>query len=407
MAFTITTRQVQGTAREVSTTYAGLSGDVRPGDTLLLDDGLIELSVEGVDQLDVHTRVVHGGLLKEHKGINLPGVAVNIPILTEKDLEDLAFGVAQGVDYVAVSFVNRAEDIVQVKRALADLGPNAAGIPIIAKLEKPAALTNLEAILEIADGVMVARGDLAVELSPQLVPPAQKRIIQAANRLNKIVITATQMLESMTRNPRPTRAEASDVANAVYDGTDAVMLSAETASGDFPIEAVKMMAAIIETAEDTLEEWGRCRESNEGPASNSVNLARAARELVRGQDVAAIAVFTFAGREALDLSKVRPGVPILAFTPEPETYFRLSLLWGVIPQLIPYTNMVEAMLAHIEAARIRNAPIHPGQQVVLVAGLPGGQAAANLILVHTVRTPLAAIQEVNAAADALVPYMAL
>jgi pyruvate kinase len=215
------------------------------------------------------------------------------------------------------------------------------------------------------------------------------------------------MLESMTRNPRPTRAEASDVANAVYDGTDAVMLSAETASGDFPIEAVKMMAAIIETAENTMEEWGRCRESNEGPANNSVNLARAARELVRGQDVAAIAVFTFAGREALDLSKVRPGVPILAFTPEPETYFRLSLLWGVIPQLISYTNMVEAMLAHIEAARIRNSPIHAGQQVVLVAGLPGGQAAANLILVHTVRTPLAAIQEVNAPADALVPYMAL
>jgi pyruvate kinase len=178
MAFTITTRHIQGTAREVSTTYAGLADDVRPGDTLLLDDGLIELSVEGVDQLDVHTRVVHGGLLKEHKGINLPGVAVNIPILTEKDLEDLAFGVAQGVDYIAVSFVNRADDIVHVKRALADLGPNAAGIPIIAKLEKPAALTNLEAILEIADGVMVARGDLAVELSPQLVPPAQNALFR-------------------------------------------------------------------------------------------------------------------------------------------------------------------------------------------------------------------------------------
>jgi pyruvate kinase len=404
MEFTITTRQVEGTAREVSTTYADLPGDVQPGDTLLLDDGLIELRVERVDRLDVRTRVVHGGLLKEHKGINLPGVAVSIPILTEKDLEDLAFGVEQGVDYVAVSFVSRAEDIVLVQQALADLGPAASRLPVIAKLEKPAALTNLEAILEVADGVMVARGDLAVELSPQLVPPAQKRIIQAANQRHKIVITATQMLESMTRNPRPTRAEASDVANAIYDGTDAVMLSAETASGDFPVEAVKMMAAIIEAAEDTMEEWGRWRESREATADNSVNLARAVSELVRGPDVAAIAAFTCAGREALHLSKVRARVPILAFTPEPDTYARLALLWGVLPQLIPYPATVEVMLGHIEAARIRSAPIHAGQQVVLVAELPAGNALpANFILLHTVRAPLAAIQEANAATSMIMP----
>ncbi len=389
--FTITTRPVEGNAREVSTTYAGLPGDVQPGDTLLLDDGLMELRVERVDGPDVRTRVVHGGLLKEHKGINLPGVVVGIPILSEKDLEDLAFGVAQGVDYLAVSFVQCAGDIVRVKQALAELGPEAASLPVIAKLEKPAALANLEAILDIADGVMVARGDLAVELSPELVPPAQKRIIQSANQRRKIVITATQMLESMTRNPRPTRAEASDVANAVYDGTDAVMLSGETASGDFPVETVKMMAAIIQAAEATLDEWGRWRGLSED-ADEALNLARAARELARGQNVTAIAVFTQAGRRALDISKARPGAPIVAFTPDPETYARLSLLWGVTPCLIPDADTVEAMLACIEAAAIPDLPIYAGRQIVLIADLPAGSSVpANLLLLHTVRAPLAAL----------------
>ena len=401
--FTITTQPVEGSAREVATTYAGLAADVRPGDTLLLDDGLIELFVERVDSRAVHTRVVHGGLLKEHKGINLPGVAVNLPILTEKDLEDLAFGVAQEVDYVAVSFVSRAEDIAHVKRALAELGSQAAVLPVIAKLEKPEALKNLDEILDVADGVMVARGDLAVELSHQLVPPAQKRIIQAANQRHKIVITATQMLESMTRNACPTRAEASDVANAIYDGTDAVMLSAETASGEFPVEAVKMMGAIIEAAEDTMEECGRRLETGGGTADNSVNLARAACELVRGQAVAAIGLFTFDGREALHLSKARSRVPILAFTPEPKTFSQLSLLWGVIPQLIPVTNTVEAMLAHIEAARIPSVPLRVGQQVTLVASLPDGELVpANFILLHTVRKPLAAIQEASVVTNTVV-----
>jgi pyruvate kinase len=383
--FTITTRDVVGDARECSTTYTGLPDDVRPGSRLLLDDGLMELRVERVEGPDVRTRVVHGGVLKEHKGINLPGVLVNIPSLTEKDRADLAFGVAQDVDYVAISFVRRPEDVATVKRALVEIDPRAARLPIIAKLEKPAALDNLDAIIEVADGVMVARGDLGVELSPQQVPIAQKRIIEAANRHRKIVITATQMLESMITHPLPTRAEVSDVANAIFDGTDAVMLSGETASGQYPVESVKMMAAIIAEAEGHAKEWGRWHGATETTSDDSIALARAARELAHDRDVTAIAIFTLSGRNARLMSKARPDVPILAFTPEPKTHLRLSLLWGVTPYLIPHADSVEAMLAHVEAAMLLNSPVRPGQQVILIAGLPTNRLVpANFILLHTV-----------------------
>jgi pyruvate kinase len=383
--FTITAREIVGNAHEVSTTYTGLPDDVRPGSRLLLDDGLMELRVEKVDGPDVHTRVVHGGILKEHKGINLPGVIVNIPSLTDKDRADLAFGVAQEVDYVAISFVRRPEDVANVKRALVEIDPRASKLPIIAKLEKPAALDNLDAIIEIADGVMVARGDLGVELSPQQVPTAQKRIIEAANRHRKIVITATQMLESMIEHPLPTRAEVSDVANAIFDSTDAVMLSGETASGHYPVESVKMMAAIIAEAEGHVKEWGRWHGATESTSDDSIALARAARELAHDRDVSAIAIFTLSGRNARIMSKARPEVPILAFTPEPKTHLRLALLWGVTPYLIPHADTVEAMLAHVEAAMLLNSPVRPGQQVVLIAGLPTNKLVpANFILLHTV-----------------------
>jgi pyruvate kinase len=383
--FTITARDVVGSASEVSTTYTGLPEDVRPGNHLLLDDGLMELQVERVDGPDVHTRVVHGGMLKEHKGINLPGVMVNIPSLTDKDRADLAFGVAQDVDYVAISFVRRSEDVANVKRALVEIDPKAAKLPIIAKLEKPSALDNLDAIVEIADGVMVARGDLGVELSPQQVPTAQKRIIEAANRHRKIVITATQMLESMITHPVPTRAEVSDVANAIFDSTDAVMLSGETASGAYPVETVKMMAAIIAEAEAHIAEWGRWHGVIESTSDDSIALARAARELAHDREVTAIAIFTLTGRNARIMSKARPNVPILAFTPEPKAYLRLALLWGVTPYLIPHADSVEAMLAHVEAAMLLNSPVRPGQQVILIAGLPTNKMVpANFILLHTV-----------------------
>ena len=384
-AFTITTRDVVGTASEVSTTYTGLPEDVHRGDRLLLDDGRLELAVENVEGSNVYTRVVHGGLLREHKGINLPGVMVNIPSLTEKDREDLEFGVAQQVDMVAMSFVRRPEDVATVKRALVEIDPAAAKLPIIAKLEKPAALDNLDAIIQVADGVMVARGDLGVELSPQEVPTAQKRIIAAANRERKVVITATQMLESMMTNPLPTRAEASDVANAIYDGTDAVMLSGETATGQYPIEAVRMMAAIIREAEAHSEEWGRWHGATESTSDDSVALARAARELAHDRDVTAIAIFTLTGRNARIMSKARPHVPILAFTPDPKTYQRLPLLWGVTPYLIPQADTVEAMLAHVEAGMLYDSPVRAGQQVIVIAGLPPSKLVpANFILLHTV-----------------------
>lgn len=383
--FILTTREVEGTAECVSTTYAGLPADVHPGDRLLLDDGLLELRVERVNGTEVHTRVVHGGCLKEHKGINLPGLTVNTPSLTEKDRADLAFGIAQQVDYVALSFVRRAEDIAAIKRVLADISPEAATLPVIAKLEKPSALDNLEAIIAGADGVMVARGDLGVELSPQQVPTAQKRIIEAANRQRKVVITATQMLESMILNPLPTRAEVSDVANAIFDGTDAVMLSAETAAGAYPVETVKMMASIIEEAEAHITEWGRWHGLAESTSDDSVALARAARELAQDRDVSAIALFTHTGRNAIIMSKAHPRVPILAFTPDPRTYLRLSILWNVTPYLTPQAESVEAMLAHVETAMLNQSPIRPGEQIILIAGLPASQMLpANFILLHTV-----------------------
>ena len=382
--FTLTTRAVAGSAQEVSTTYAGLPQDVHPGDRLLLDDGKMELRVEAVNGPDVRTRVVHGGMLREHKGINLPGVVVNVPSLTEKDRADLAFGLAQQVDYVAISFVQRPEDVANVKRAVVEIDPKAAHIPVIAKLEKPSALDNLEAIVDIADGVMVARGDMGVELSPQRVPTAQKCIIEAANRKWKFVITATQMLESMMTNPIPTRAEASDVANAVYDGTDAVMLSGETAMGTYPVEAVKMMSAIVEEAETHMAEWGRRSNAEQATEDDSVALAQAARELAHDRNVTAIAVFTRSGRNAHTIAKARPNVPILAFTPNVGTYTRMPLVWGVSPYLIPEVDSVEAMIAHVEAAMLLNSPERAGQQIILMAGLPTGvSATVNFILLHT------------------------
>lgn len=383
--YTITTREVEGTNEVVSTTYRGLPWDVNTGDRLLLDDGNLELRVKSTSDTDVVSEVTHGGTLKSRKGINLPGIIVNVPPLTEKDRHDLAFGLTAGVDYIAISFVQRAQDVIDVRRAISKINPAKEAIPIIAKLEKPAALENLSAILDAADGVMVARGDLGVELSPQEVPSAQKRIIEAANQCGKVVITATQMLESMINNPRPTRAEASDVANAIFDGTDAVMLSAETASGLYPVDAVRMMAAIADEAEAHEGKWGHFQEVRTGTSVDAIAIARAARELARDRDVAAIAVFTRSGRTARILSKERPNVPALAFTPEPETYTRLALLWGIQPHLVPTATSVEEMIHDVEQALIRESGLKVGQQVVLIAGLPiGHMGPANVIFLHTV-----------------------
>ncbi len=364
-----------------------LPQSVHPGNRILLDDGHLELQVVATTPGAVETRVVLGGLLSAHKGVNLPGAHLDIPGFTEKDREDLEFGLAQGVDAVAISFVRTAHDVDEVRETIRKLAPQAIATPIIAKLERPEALEHLEEIIHTTDGVMVARGDLGVEIAPSYVPIAQKRIIDSANRHGKIVITATQMLDSMIHNPRPTRAEASDVANAVFDGTDAVMLSGETASGEYPVESVEMMASIVQDAEDNFERWGHCRVMEEETSGDdAVSLTRAARELAHDRNVAAIAVFTQTGRTALLMAKARPRVPILALTPDEYTYRRLGLLWGCMPFLVPFANSMETMIEHVEEAIVSSTSIENGQQVVLISGFPvGASRPPNFALLHTVQ----------------------
>ena len=364
--------------------FPELFQSVSPGDRILMDDGHLELIVQQADGKTVTAQVKTGGVLSSHKGINLPGIRLDIPSFTEKDAQDLAFGLSLGVDAVAVSFVRSAQDVIQVRQAIEKLSPH--NFPfLVAKLERPEALDDLEGILNIADGVMVARGDLGVEMAPEDVPGAQKRIIQAANRRGKLVITATQMLESMIHNPLPTRAEASDVANAVFDGTDAVMLSAETAAGEYPVESVAMMDRIVRQAEAGFNEWGHTQIMEASAHDDAAAIAAAARELAHDRDVAAIAVFTRSGRTAALMAKARPCVPILAFTPEPQTYQRLAMMWGVRPYIVPFADTVEEMIAHVETALRASGIVQPGQQVVLISGFPvGAMRPPNMALLHTV-----------------------
>lgn len=360
---------------------------LQPGSRVLLDDGNLELLVTTIRGQIAEARVVLPGLLKSRKGVNLPGASLNVPSMTPKDEADLEFGLKLGVDAVAISFVRTASDIQRVRMAIKRLAPERMDIPIIAKLERPEALDNLDEILATVDGVMVARGDMGVEMSPEAVPIAQKRIIDAANTCGRFVITATQMLDSMVHAPRPTRAEASDVANAIFDGTDAVMLSGETATGQYPIQAVEVMHAIICQAEAHLAKWGRRCSIPEpmNAGDDAFYLSRAAGELAHDRNVAAIAVFTKSGRTALLLSKIRPEVPILAFTPKMQTYRWMNILWNVTPFLVPHAETVEDMLSSVEHTMLTNQAVSPGQQVVLVCGYPVSQLRpANLALLHTI-----------------------
>ncbi|MBN1439291.1 MAG: pyruvate kinase [Anaerolineales bacterium] len=386
-SFILTARTVPGDAEEVSVTWPDLPHNVRPDDQLLLDDGRIRLRVESVRGADIFTRVEQGGVLLPHKGINLPGVRLAVSALTEKDKQDLAFGLEQDVDAVAISFVRKPEDVAEVREFIRRTDPSKSHLPLIAKLERREALEQLEAILDAADGVMVARGDLGVETSPQDVPVIQKKIIERANLKSKLVITATQMLETMIANLQPTRAEASDVANAVFDGSDAVMLSGETAIGAHPVAAVQTMATILHKAEEHLGEWGRWKGFTSGEGKDHPTaLAHAAAELAKDRKVSAIAVFTQQGRSARLMSKARPCAPILAFTPNPRTYRRLSMLWGVVPALVQPAASVEAMVGLVAAELLQSGPIQPGQQVILVASLPMElHGPPNFILLHTLQ----------------------
>jgi pyruvate kinase len=346
------------------------------------------LRVLNSDKDDVQCQIVHGGILKEHKGINLPGVNVSAPALTEKDRDDLKFGVLHGVDYVALSFVRKPEDVLEAKKLIHQLQmeqghePGRMSIPLIAKLEKPEAVAHLDAILDVVDGVMVARGDLGVEMAPEKVPLIQKRIIAKCNDLGLPVITATQMLESMITNPRPTRAEASDVANSVLDGTDAVMLSAETASGDYPIEAAQMMARIaLETeAGDRTARQPHCKHLTQSHA-----VSHAARALSEEASVQAIVVFTRSGSSAHLISKDRPRVPILAYTPSEHVYRQLALWWGVWPYRISMQGSTEDLIAVVDQRLRDDDLIQRGQHVVIMGGLPiASQARTNFVKLHRV-----------------------
>jgi len=388
-SFRLTTQSVVGDDRQVSVDYAGLPESVQVGGRILIDDGNLELLVERIvpEAGVVDTTVVLGGTLSQHKGVNLPGAHLDTPGLTEKDIADLAFGAQLGVDAVAISFVRSAQDIAVVRQTLEQARPGQRLPLIIAKLERPEALENLEAILEVVDGVMAARGDLGVEMSPETVPIAQKRIIELANQKIRLVIVATQMLESMIHQPRPTRAEASDVANAIFDGADAVMLSGETAVGQYPVQVVKMMDAIIEQAEAHAAEWGRWDGLPEPTCcyDDTYYLTQAARQLANDRDVTALAVFTESGRTACVLSKERPAVPLVACTSNQDTYQRLGLYWGVQPLLVTRARNMDEMLRFVETALLASQSVKVGEQVVLTFGYPLNQGRpSNTTLLHTV-----------------------
>ena len=384
--YTAGTTSPEQNAKAIPVDFRQLFDSVRSGDRLLLDDGRLTLEVVSVkDRNALTAKVIVGGLLSSHKGINLPGIRLRIAGFTEKDEADLAFGIAQGVDAVAISFVRTAEDVNKVRYAMERFS-NGKRVPLlIAKLEKAEALENLDAILEIVDGVMVARGDLGVELPPERVPVQQKHIIRVANRRAKLVITATQMLESMINNPLPTRAEASDVANAVFDGTDAVMLSAETAVGKYPVESIQMMSRIVCEAEVHFLEWGIEQHVQGFEHSDAASMARAAQALADDKNVTAVACFTTRGQTAWLMSKIRPRVPIMAFTPERDTYQRLAFLWGARPHLVPFVNSLEEMIDQVDSALMHSDVVEIGDQVVLVCGFPVGTVRPpNMALLHTV-----------------------
>jgi len=373
--------------QKIPVDFRQLFDSCRTSDRLLLDDGRLTLEVVSVKNRGALTaKVIVGGILLSHKGINLPGVRLRIAGFTEKDEADLAFGISQNVDAVAISFVRTAEDVKKVRYAMQRFSSGKRLPLLIAKLEKPEAIDNLDSILDNVEGVMVARGDLGVELPPERVPALQKLIISKANARAKLVITATQMLESMIMNPLPTRAEASDVANAIFDGTDAVMLSAETASGKYPLEAVQMMDRIVREAENHFGEWGKELGALEGlEKSDAASMARGAQALANDRNVTAVACFTTQGQTAWLMSKIRPRVPIMAFTPEDSTYRRLAFLWGVRPQRVPFANSLEEMLGHVDAALMRSEVVQSGDQVVLVCGFPvGAVRPPNMALLHTV-----------------------
>jgi pyruvate kinase len=378
--FVITTETLMGDCKRASTGYREFAKDVKAGDRVLLADGCVELRALKSNGSEVELEVVMGGPIGNNKGINLPGVRVSAPSITDKDLENLDHGLTAGVDMIAQSFVRTASDVRQLRRHI-----GSRHIPIIAKIEKPEAYDNIQSILETAEGVMVARGDLGVEISLERVPPMQKSIIRRARKEGNFVITATQMLESMIEKPTPTRAEVSDVANAIYDGTDAVMLSAETSVGAYPVQTVQYMARIAHEAERSISKRGFQDPVQHNEPSTAQVVADSAYHAARAARAAAVVVFTSSGSSARLISRYRPPVPIYAVTPSDEAARRLSVCYGVIPVLAPHVASTDEMLSQMDRLLIDRKLLNVGDTVVFVAGQPVGHVGTtNLMKVHRV-----------------------
>ncbi|MFN2522472.1 MAG: pyruvate kinase [Mycobacteriales bacterium] len=374
---TITTEAVAGSHDRVSTTYAGLAADVQPGDRVLVDDGRVALKVLGVDGPEVRLLVTEGGPVSDNKGLSLPGVGVSVPALSDKDVEDLRFALGLRVDLIALSFVRSPVDIVDVHKIMDERSTR---LPVLAKIEKPQAVDNLEAIVDAFDGIMVARGDLGVEMPLERVPLVQKRAVQAAREQAKPVIVATQMLDSMMHASRPTRAEASDVANAVLDGADAVMLSGETSVGLYPVESVATMARIVVAAE---EELGKVPAVHSVPTTVSAAIAKAAAEVGRSVGASALVAFTQSGDTARLLAEHRSPIPLLAFTPTADVRSQLALTWGVETFLVPSVKHTDEMVKQVDSAMLDLGRMQKGELITIVAGSPPQQSGStNAMRVH-------------------------
>jgi pyruvate kinase len=378
--FTITTEDVEGTKDLVGTTFKGLPQDVNPGDFLLIDDGKVRVEVIDTDGVRVRTKVIVAGAVSNNKGINLPGVAVNVPALSDKDEADLRWGLELGADIIALSFVRNAEDIVRVHEIMDEVGRR---VPVVAKIEKPQAVDHLEEIVEAFDAVMVARGDLGVELPLEAVPIVQKRTVEIARRLAKPVIVATQMLESMTHSPVPTRAETSDVANAILDGADAVMLSGETSVGEYPVVTVQTMARIIESTEE--HGLDRILPLGTKPRTQAGAITLAAIEIADFVEAKYLCVFTESGESVRRMSRIRSVIPILAFTPDPAIRRRMALNWGVESFVVDRVTHTDQMVGQVDDVLAKTGKAEVGEKVVIISGSPPGiPGTTNDVRVHIV-----------------------
>ncbi|WP_343338209.1 Pyruvate kinase [Terrisporobacter petrolearius] len=381
--FTITMADVMGTKEICTVSYKGLADDVVKGDLILIDDGLVGLRIEEVVGEEIHCIVENSGIVKNHKGVNVPGVKINLPALTPKDISDIEFGITQGIDFIAASFVRKASDVLAIREVLEN--NDATYIQIISKIENQEGVDNLDEILQVSDGLMVARGDLGVEIPTEEMPIVQKEMIKKCNELGKPVITATQMLDSMIRNPRPTRAEVTDVANAIYDGTDAIMLSGETAAGKYPVEAVKTMATIAKRIEETLDYDNILR--NKGLNNTNVTdaISYATCTTAKSLTASGIVTSTSSGHTARMVSKFRPNTPIIAATPNERTSRQLSLSWGVYTVNCQQAGNTDDLIDNSIEASKNEGFIHDGELVVITAGVPTGvSGTTNLIKVHVV-----------------------